>query len=347
MTARAGYEGGCLHRGTSAITVSHDKNRSPGSGGTAGWPVASGRDGRRRADQWLPGLPGRPRVLGAHGARLRVRPAGVRPLAGRRGNHAGRGHYRCDAAVPGLVPVGGPLPGRPGGNVYSIRDGRSTGYAPATINRRLAACGGPVRVLGDAGPGRAGPRCRAARRPGARMAVSGAGCWPISASRTPLWAAGPRAAAAAPRPGQGRDRRAAGQLPHRPGPGDRRADAVLRAALGRGARPGRGRRGHPEGMDPGDGQGRQGAPVPLGPGRGRADPGLPAGRAARDIQPGAVRGGQGPHRGQAAEPGRLRAIFRYHRGRAGVPAGHPHALRHSFGTARGRGRGWTWPCCRR
>src|SRR5271167_1693333 len=31
------------------------------------------------------------------------------------------------------------LPGRPGGNVYSIHDGRSQGYAPATINRRLAA----------------------------------------------------------------------------------------------------------------------------------------------------------------------------------------------------------------
>src|SRR5882757_1011455 len=35
------------------------------------------------------------------------------------------------------------LPGRPGGNVYSIRDGRSQGYAPATINRgwrRFRAC---------------------------------------------------------------------------------------------------------------------------------------------------------------------------------------------------------------
>src|SRR5271168_3638735 len=31
------------------------------------------------------------------------------------------------------------LPGRPGGNVYSILDGRNQGYAPATINRRLAA----------------------------------------------------------------------------------------------------------------------------------------------------------------------------------------------------------------
>src|ERR1700712_454817 len=31
------------------------------------------------------------------------------------------------------------VPGRPGGNVYSIRDGRNGGYAPSTINRRLAA----------------------------------------------------------------------------------------------------------------------------------------------------------------------------------------------------------------
>jgi site-specific recombinase XerD len=35
-----------------------------------------------------------------------------------------------------------PLLGRPGGNVYSIRDGRSAGYAPATVNRRLAAVSG-------------------------------------------------------------------------------------------------------------------------------------------------------------------------------------------------------------
>src|SRR3989442_16044127 len=30
-------------------------------------------------------------------------------------------------------------PGRPGGNVYSIVDGRNAGYAAATVNRRLAA----------------------------------------------------------------------------------------------------------------------------------------------------------------------------------------------------------------
>jgi site-specific recombinase XerD len=32
--------------------------------------------------------------------------------------------------------------GRPGGTVYSIRDGRSTGYAAATVNRRMAAISG-------------------------------------------------------------------------------------------------------------------------------------------------------------------------------------------------------------
>jgi hypothetical protein len=52
-------------------------------------------------------------------------------------------------------------PGRPGGNVYSIRDGRNSGYAATTINRRLAAISGVVLVSADAGriggqPGSAG-----------------------------------------------------------------------------------------------------------------------------------------------------------------------------------------------
>jgi site-specific recombinase XerD len=42
---------------------------------------------------------------------------------------------------------------------------------------------------------------------------------------------------------------------------------------------------------------------------------------------------KGPHRGQPLRPEGLRAVFRYHRDRAGVPAAHPHALRHSFGTS--------------
>lgn len=42
---------------------------------------------------------------------------------------------------------------------------------------------------------------------------------------------------------------------------------------------------------------------------------------------------KGPHRGQPLTPAGLRTIFRYHRTKADVPAGHPHALRHTFGTA--------------
>lgn len=42
---------------------------------------------------------------------------------------------------------------------------------------------------------------------------------------------------------------------------------------------------------------------------------------------------KGPTRGQPLSPAGLRRIFRYHRELAGVPGGHPHALRHTFGTA--------------
>jgi integrase/recombinase XerD len=42
---------------------------------------------------------------------------------------------------------------------------------------------------------------------------------------------------------------------------------------------------------------------------------------------------KGPHRGQPLTEAGLRRIFRYHRETAGVPAGNPHALRHTFGTA--------------
>ena len=42
---------------------------------------------------------------------------------------------------------------------------------------------------------------------------------------------------------------------------------------------------------------------------------------------------KGPNRGQPLTAAGLRRIFRYHRETSGVTAGHPHALRHTFGTA--------------
>ena len=41
---------------------------------------------------------------------------------------------------------------------------------------------------------------------------------------------------------------------------------------------------------------------------------------------------KGPNRGCGLTPAGLRTIFRYHREITGVAAGHPHALRHTFGT---------------
>ena len=66
--------------------------------------------------------------------------------------------------------------GRPGGNVYSIRDGRSTGYAAATVNRRMAAISGmfEFRAMRDPDKPSPVPRARPAARP---AAASGAGCW--------------------------------------------------------------------------------------------------------------------------------------------------------------------------
>lgn len=42
---------------------------------------------------------------------------------------------------------------------------------------------------------------------------------------------------------------------------------------------------------------------------------------------------KGPNRGQRLTAAGLRTIFRYHRGLTGIVGGHPHALRHTFGTA--------------
>ena len=46
-----------------------------------------------------------------------------------------------------------------------------------------------------------------------------------------------------------------------------------------------------------------------------------------------------PSRGQPLTAAGLRTIFRYHRGLSGIAGGHPHALRHTFGTARFGWRG--------
>ena len=42
---------------------------------------------------------------------------------------------------------------------------------------------------------------------------------------------------------------------------------------------------------------------------------------------------KGPHRGRPLTAEGLRRVFRYHREKPASPAGNPHSLRHTFGTA--------------
>jgi hypothetical protein len=113
----------------------------PMEGEARRWPLAAGWRDRDGADQRLPRLPGRPGILAADGACLCLRPAGVRPVAGRRAARPGRGVRRCGAALPGVLPAGAAAGTR--GRQRVLHPGRrNVGYAPATINRRLAAVSG-------------------------------------------------------------------------------------------------------------------------------------------------------------------------------------------------------------
>lgn len=230
----------------------------------------------------------------------------------------------CRAAV---------LPGRPGGNVYSIRDGRNTGYAAATINRRLAAISGlyDFRALRDPGRSSPMPRGREARVAvqGERSGLLGHLAKPRSRSRLRLRE--PRRLPRGLDPSEAqallasfrsrRDRAIAGLMLL----SGLRSAEVLALAVGD--------VDVARGWVRVTGKGDKERTVPLDP------------DVAGEIQtyllaerPETTSGilfvvAKGAHRGRPLTPAGLRTVFRYHRARAGVPAGHPHALRHTFGTA--------------
>ena len=102
----------------------------------------------------------------------------ARWLAGRGPGAGGRGH-RCAAALPGRVPGRAPLPGQPGGNVISIASGRASGYAPATINRRLAAISGLFSFRSMRDPAAPNPVPRGAGGAPRRRRGAQPGCWRI------------------------------------------------------------------------------------------------------------------------------------------------------------------------
>ena len=225
------------------------------------------------------------------------------------------------------------LPGQHGGNVVPIRRGRSAGYAPATINRRLAAISGlfNFRAMRDPAAASPVPLGSAARRPG-------------RGERT-----GELAHLARPQP---KSRLRVRQPRRLPRGLDQQETATLLASF-------RSDRDRAiaglmlfSGLRSAEVLGLEVRDVDIG---GRWARVVGKGDKERRVPLDAQVAGllqtyllverpettatalfvvaKGPHRGRPLTPAGLRTIFRYHRVKAGVPEGHPHALRHTFGTA--------------
>jgi site-specific recombinase XerD len=226
-----------------------------------------------------------------------------------------------------------PVRGRRGANVYSIRDGRNAGFAPSTINRRLAAISGlfDYRQMLDASARSPVPRGKEARRAvsGERSGELGHLGRPRSRSRLRL-----RQPRRLPRALDRdelrsligsflthRDRAIAGLMVFS---GLRSAEVLsLRVRdvdIGR---------GWVRVMGKGDKERR----VPLDPDVASLIQTYLLAERPETTSTALFIVAKGPHRGGPLTAAGLRTVFRYHRAKAGVPAGHPHALRHSFGTA--------------
>jgi site-specific recombinase XerD len=226
-----------------------------------------------------------------------------------------------------------PLPHRPGDNVFSIRDGRNVGYPPATINRRLAALSGlfAFRCLREPGAANPVPRGKEARRQarGERAGLLAhlgrpsrrSGLRVREPRRLPRGLARAEVADLLASFGSVRDRAIAGLMLF----SGLRSAEVLGLCVGDVDVA----RGWVRVIGKGDKERR----VPLD--REVAtliQTYLLAERPETDAAALFVVA-KGPSRGRPLTAAGLRSVFRYHRRRSGVAAGHPHALRHTFGTA--------------
>lgn len=224
------------------------------------------------------------------------------------------------------------LPGQ-AANVFAITDGRNVGYAAATVNRRLAAISGlfGFRLMRDPDAGTPVPRgaeARAASR-GERSGLLGHLAKPRSRSRLRV-----RQPRRLPR-GLDRDEVAALLADFRTWRDRAIAGLMLLSGL---------RSCEVLSLDVRDidiatrwvrvlGKGDKERRVPVDVEVvGAVQTYLLAERPETDASALFVVL-KGPNRGRRLTPAGLRTIFRYHRAKADVAAGHPHALRHTFGTA--------------
>ncbi len=224
---------------------------------------------------------------------------------------------------------------RPGqhDNVIWLASGRASGFAPATINRRLAAISGlfSFRSMRDPAAANPMPRGPAARRAAAGQRAGLLAHLDKPKPRSRLRVREPR------RLPRGLDRAETAALLGSFRTDRDRAMAGLMLLSGLRSAEVLGLRVADVDIGRGwvrvTGKGDKERRVPVDPDVSGLIQSCLLAERPETCSPALFAVAKGPHRGQPLTSAGLRRVFRYHREVSGAAAGHPHALRHTFGTA--------------